>query len=101
MYHEQGNKMKKHGLMLILMSILLGCAPRSGRIDIAGSTTILPIAQAVAEAYMETNETAAISVRGGGSSVGLTSIIEKTIEHYSPSPLPMMPSLLSCIQITR
>jgi phosphate transport system substrate-binding protein len=72
--------MKKQGLMLILMSILLGCAPRSGRIDIAGSTTILPIAQAVAEAYMETNETAAISVRGGGSSVGLTSIIEKTID---------------------
>lgn len=73
-------KMRTWSLMFILVSMVSGCTPRSGRIDIAGSTTILPIAQAVAEAYMNTNETAAISVRGGGSSVGLTSIIEENID---------------------
>lgn len=46
------------------------------KIVLEGSTTVLPIAQAAAEAYMAKYE-GDISVRGGGSGVGLTSLIEK------------------------
>lgn len=47
---------------------------------IKGSTTVLPIAQATAEVFMEKNPAARISVQGGGSGVGITSLIEKTCD---------------------
>jgi phosphate transport system substrate-binding protein len=50
------------------------------QITIKGSTTVLPIAQAAAEAYMEKNSAAKISVQGGGSGVGITALIEKTCD---------------------
>ena len=36
-----------------------------------GSTTVLPIAQKAAEVFMNANSGADISVRGGGSGVGI------------------------------
>ena len=45
-----------------------------------GSTTVLPIAQAAAEAFMDKNADAKITVRGGGSGVGITSFIEGTCD---------------------
>ena len=50
------------------------------QITIKGSTTVLPIAQAAAEVFMEKNPAARISVQGGGSGVGITSLIEKTCD---------------------
>jgi phosphate transport system substrate-binding protein len=47
-------------------------------ITIKGSTTVLPIAQATAEAFMEKNQAINISIQGGGSSVGVTSLIDGT-----------------------
>jgi len=53
----------------------------SGRqMTIKGSTTVLPIAQAAAEAFMDKNPTVRISVQGGGSGVGITSLIEQTCD---------------------
>ena len=49
-------------------------------ISIAGSTTVLPVAQAVAEEYMAQNANADIQVSGGGSGVGATSAIEGTAD---------------------
>ena len=46
----------------------------------AGSTTVLPIAQACAESYMNNNPKINISVRGGGSSVGIKSILEGSVD---------------------
>jgi phosphate transport system substrate-binding protein len=43
---------------------------------IEGSTTVLPIAQRAAEVFMENHTGAEISVRGGGSGVGLASLID-------------------------
>ena len=40
-------------------------------ISVTGSTTVLPIAQLAAEAYMDTHPAADIQVSGGGSSVGV------------------------------
>lgn len=52
----------------------------SGKISVTGSTTVLPIAQALAERYMDLNLGADIQVSGGGSSVGVTVVGEKTAE---------------------
>ena len=50
------------------------------KLVISGSTTVLPIAQKAAEVYMQKNPSADISVRGGGSGVGIASIIEGTCD---------------------
>ena len=49
-------------------------------ITIKGSTTVLPIAQACAEAFMNKHPDIDISVQGGGSGVGIASIIDGTCD---------------------
>ncbi|MBN1824029.1 MAG: phosphate ABC transporter substrate-binding protein [Endomicrobiales bacterium] len=49
-------------------------------IVIEGSTTVLPIAQIAAEEFMNNDPSAKITVRGGGSGVGITSLIEGTCD---------------------
>ena len=76
--------MKKVIFFSVLISILLllfsGCSSKRERIKIAGSTTVLPIVQAAAETYMEKNPDVNISVRGGGSSIGIKSIVHSIID---------------------
>lgn len=45
-----------------------------------GSDTVLPLAQKEAESYMKTNKSAKITVIGGGSGVGLSSLIDGTTD---------------------
>jgi phosphate transport system substrate-binding protein len=52
----------------------------AGKIMVSGSTTVLPITQAAAEAYMDKNAQADIQVAGGGSSVGVQAVGEMTSE---------------------
>jgi len=52
----------------------------AGKLLVTGSTTVFPIAQAAAEAYMEKNLKADIQVSGGGSSVGVQAIGEGTAD---------------------
>ncbi|MFH0754481.1 MAG: phosphate ABC transporter substrate-binding protein [Candidatus Omnitrophota bacterium] len=61
---------------LIVMACAIPCW--ADKIVISGSTTVLPIAQKAAEVYMDRNPSADISVRGGGSGVGISSIIQGT-----------------------
>ena len=42
-----------------------------GTLKVSGSTTVLPIAQKAADAYMATHPNADIQVTGGGSGVGV------------------------------
>lgn len=49
-------------------------------IVIKGSTTVLPIAQPCAEVFMDQNPDIDISVQGGGSGVGVASIIDGTCD---------------------
>lgn len=66
---------------LLVTVIFSGEGFAAGRqITIKGSTTLLPIAQAAAEAFMEKNPAARISVQGGGSGVGITALIAKTCD---------------------
>lgn len=50
------------------------------KVIIEGSTTVLPIAQACAETYMRQNQEVDITVRGGGSGVGIASFIDGTCD---------------------
>lgn len=49
-------------------------------LGINGSTTVLPIGQKVAEAYMKENPEVRISISGGGSGNGIKAIIDGTTE---------------------
>lgn len=52
----------------------------SGQIQIAGSTTVQPLAEELAEALMALNPDLVIEIQGGGSSVGVTSAGEGTVD---------------------
>ena len=71
-------------LSAILLTVIFsaGCVStdETETISIAGSTTVLPVAQAVAEEYMAQHSNADIQVSGGGSGVGATSAIEGTAD---------------------
>jgi len=51
-----------------------------GKISVTGSTTVLPIAQALAEAYQALNSGADVQISGGGSGVGVQAAGGKTAE---------------------
>ncbi len=53
-------------------------AEMSGELQIAGSSTVQPLAQALAEKFMAQNPDVQIDVQGGGSSVGVKSAAEGT-----------------------
>lgn len=65
---------------VVISVLVLCCNQRATTINTAGSTTILPIVQAAAEVYMDKHSDINISVRGGGSSIGIKSAINKTID---------------------
>jgi phosphate transport system substrate-binding protein len=55
-------------------------ATAGSNIVIKGSTTVLPIAQKVAEAFMKENPEVSISLSGGGSGNGIKAIIDGTTD---------------------
>jgi phosphate transport system substrate-binding protein len=52
----------------------------SGQVQLAGSTTVQPLAEKLAEALMAQNPDLVIEIQGGGSSVGVTSAGEGTVD---------------------
>ncbi|MCQ4635633.1 phosphate ABC transporter substrate-binding protein [Anaerovorax odorimutans] len=52
-------------------------AADKGSVVIAGSTSVQPLSEAVAEAYMDSNPDVTVEVQGGGSGQGIKSIEEK------------------------
>lgn len=74
--------MKVFSRLWILWLLVLGLAVPcyAEKIVVAGSTTVLPIAQKAAEVFMNSNPGADISVRGGGSGVGIASLIDGTCD---------------------
>ena len=70
-------------ISLTLISLLLFSAnvvAAENNIVAKGSTTVLPISQACAEAFMDQNKDIDISVQGGGSGVGIASIVDGTCD---------------------
>ncbi|MFH1241695.1 MAG: PstS family phosphate ABC transporter substrate-binding protein [Pseudomonadota bacterium] len=71
--------MKKIGLRVLAIAGTLCLSTNAvwaGNIVIKGSTTVLPIAQKVAEAYMKQNPEVKISISGGGSGNGIKALID-------------------------
>lgn len=65
-------------LLLIAIAAVVFCAAlvAEDQLVITGSTTVLPIAQFCAEEYMMEHEDADITVRGGGSGVGIAALLD-------------------------
>jgi phosphate transport system substrate-binding protein len=79
-------KMRHLWVSFLLVAILLLSAcnspakPAEGSISLAGSTTVQPVAEKLAEAFKATNPSAQVDVQGGGSSVGVKSAGEGTVD---------------------
>ncbi|MBC2704151.1 PstS family phosphate ABC transporter substrate-binding protein [Desulfobacula sp.] len=69
-------------LILILTAFILIASSHAvaGKLVVKGSTTVLPIAQKAAEAYMAENPDVKISLSGGGSGNGIKAIIDGTAD---------------------
>ena len=65
-------------LAVCLVSGTLWAGSKS--ITIKGSTTVLPIAQKVAEAYMQEYPDVSISISGGGSGNGIKALVDGTTD---------------------
>ena len=70
--------MKK--LLIALLAAVMAAPAFAEKIVFEGSTTVLPIAQRAAEEFMKNNPDADLSIRGGGSGVGIASIIDGTCD---------------------
>lgn len=53
---------------------------RTGSISLAGSTTVLPVAETAAIAFMNTYSGTSVTVQGGGSGTGYASAIDGTVD---------------------
>ncbi len=67
-------------LLFLLASVSIKVVAAEKVIVVKGSTTVLPIAQPCAEVFMDQNPDIDISVQGGGSGVGITSLIDGTCD---------------------
>lgn len=75
------NKLILSALLVVgAMGISKNLEARSSIVQIKGSDTILNASQAIAEKYMGENRKARIAVTGGGSGVGISSLINKTTD---------------------
>ncbi len=75
-------------LLLLMVSFsLTGCSPGAaspgelaGNIAIAGSTSMQPLAEKLANAFMAENPKVAITVQGGGTDAGIKSVNEDVVD---------------------
>ena len=72
------HKLMKKMLMAVLCLFIVTPPVFAGELVFKGSTTVLPIAQKAAEAYMKENPDVKISLSGGGSGNGIKAIIDGT-----------------------
>jgi phosphate transport system substrate-binding protein len=71
--------MKLKGIAILALALVFSftsSAALAGNLVIKGSTTVLPIAQKVAEIYMKQNPDVKISISGGGSGNGIKALID-------------------------
>jgi phosphate transport system substrate-binding protein len=76
--HVPGSQLSALALvagLLIVLAVLPAAVSAEGKtVTISGSTTVLPIASAVAEAYMAKHSDVDVKVSGGGSGAGISAI---------------------------
>lgn len=79
-YKESETMKLKTVVVTTLILILVSSTAWAGNLVIKGSTTVLPIAQKVAEAFMKEYPETNISISGGGSGNGIKAIIDGTTD---------------------
>ncbi|MCU0604443.1 MAG: phosphate ABC transporter substrate-binding protein [Desulfobacterales bacterium] len=62
------------------LSLMAAGAAAAGNLVLKGSTTVLPIAQKVAEEFMKENQDVRVSIAGGGSGNGIKALIDGTCD---------------------
>jgi phosphate transport system substrate-binding protein len=67
-------------LIAIFLLALLSCTQRGGGIIIAGSTSVQPFIEKIAEHFMEKHPEIKINVQGGGSTAGVQATFNKTCD---------------------
>ena len=76
----EDKEMKLKGIAILALALVFSFTSSivvlAGTLVIKGSTTVLPIAQKVAEAYMKQNPDVKISISGGGSGNGMKALID-------------------------
>jgi phosphate transport system substrate-binding protein len=80
------------GIVVVLILIVGGYLALAGggqtKITIAGSTSVQPVAEKLAEAYMKNNTNVKITVQGGGTAVGIKSAQDGTANIGTASKKP-------------
>ncbi|GBC59623.1 phosphate ABC transporter substrate-binding prot ein [Desulfonema ishimotonii] len=66
--------------IVVALALVFGATAWAENIVMKGSTTVLPIAQEIAEAYMKAHPDVKISISGGGSGNGIKAIIDGTTD---------------------
>lgn len=83
--------LKRISIMAMVALVLIGATTASAwdwpwakkkanTLTLTGSTTVLPVAQRAAEEFMKAHPKVNISVRGGGSGVGIAALIDGTTD---------------------
>jgi phosphate transport system substrate-binding protein len=67
-------------LMIAAFVLVTGCGAGDEAIDIAGSTTVQPLAEKLAGAYMKIHPETQVKVIGGGSSTGIRSVANGIVD---------------------
>ncbi|MCD4743201.1 MAG: phosphate ABC transporter substrate-binding protein [Desulfobacteraceae bacterium] len=67
-------------IIYLLFTAITASSLMAGELTLKGSTTVLPIAQKCAEAYMAENPDVKITLSGGGSGNGIKAIIDGTAD---------------------
>lgn len=64
----------------LVLAFAFGVWAQSKSVNVVGSTTVFPIAQACAEKFMDVKKDVNVSVKGGGSGVGIAALIDGTCD---------------------
>ena len=67
-------------IVIVGAYLVLAGGSNQNTINIAGSTSVQPVAQKLADAYMKDHPNVKITVQGGGSAVGLSSVNQGTAQ---------------------
>jgi phosphate transport system substrate-binding protein len=72
--------------ILVVSILAIGCGKElSGTVTVAGSTTVQPLAELLADEFMSENPDFEVTIGGGGTSVGITSVNNGTVDIGSAS----------------
>ena len=85
-------------LLATLITLGAGCGGQAqkqaakGKVKVSGSTSVLPSAQEAAAEYSDANPGVRVDVQGGGSSVGITQIIQGIVDINSQAATTLITS---------